>query len=474
MVNNFKYSVAKALAKSSFYALKVMPTGGKSFPGLLFIRLAGKESINKLSKDQVDIGSILITGTNGKTSTTTMIIKMLSRDLEVATSVENNTIYALTTGLLRNRSQMGIFEYGIRDIEHGTPDQVCALVEPIGVIYTNISREHAQVAGVKNPFEDYVKAKTMLSQTMSNGIIITNADDPNTTYIGLNKESDNQVIYYGLELDNLEDIFGQSSTKCPNCGNQLKYEKHYINQRGIYACDCGFKRPEPDVKVTKYIPNENSSTVTIEVDAYNYHQKKNIQFTLDMELHLTGIHNIYNSLTAISAYTAFTTNTNIKESILDFFSSYRFTVPPGRFEVLNIASKKIGVGQGDNGDALKVNSNLFNSQTEGEIEFIYTTPDELEEEIFEDHSLSIKAINPNKLIVMPGRVSLDAAEKYYNQLKDHYNSEYIPVEFDFEQRINKIVELIQNSEYDNIIISGCGEEIVFWEELKKKIKNLSL
>ena len=193
-----------------------------------------------------------------------------------------------------------------------------------------------------------------------------------------------------------------------------------------------------------------------------------------MELHLTGIHNIYNSLTAISAYTAFTTNTNIKESILDFFSSYRFTVPPGRFEVLNIASKKIGVGQGDNGDALKVNSNLFNSQTEGEIEFIYTTPDELEEEIFEDHSLSIKAINPNKLIVMPGRVSLDAAEKYYNQLKDDYNSEYIPVEFDFEQRINKIVELIQNSEYDNIIISGCGEEIVFWEELKKKIKNLSL
>lgn len=106
------------------------------------------------------------------------------------------------------------------------------------------------------------------------------------------------------------------------------------------------------------------------------------------------------------------------------------------------------------------------------LEFIYTTPDANEEEIFEDHKSSIKALNPEKLIVMPGRVSLEASEAYYNQLKDTFNSEYIPIEFDFQQRIDKIIDLIKTSEYDSIIISGCGEEIVFWDELKKAIKKI--
>ena len=101
-------------------------------------------------------------------------------------------------------------------------------------------------------------------------------------------------------------------------------------------------------------------------------------------------------------------------------------------------------------------------------------PGETEEEIFEDHCLSIKGLNPDKLVVMPGRVSTEISEEYYNQIKDQFNSEYCPVEFDFEKRINKVLELIKNSEYKYIIISGCGEEIIFWDELKKKIRELNL
>jgi hypothetical protein len=96
-----------------------------------------------------------------------------------------------------------------------------------------------------------------------------------------------------------------------------------------------------------------------------------------------------------------------------------------------------------------------------------------EEEIFEDHCLSIKGLNPDKLIIMPGRVSTEVSEEYYNQIKDEFNSEYCPVEFDFEKRINKVLDLIQNSQYNYIIISGCGEEIIFWDELKKKIRELN-
>lgn len=459
------------MAKLSTFVLKVLPTGGQSFPGLVFLKIGGQEALRDLSSKQISEGSVLITGTNGKTTTTTMLIKIFSKECNLSSSVGNNTIYALTTALLAHKSEFGVFEYGIRDKEHGTPDLICNSVQPIGVVYTNISREHTQVAGVKNPFEQYMEAKTLLSKTMKNGVLITNGDDPNTTFIGKNSEGDNKVMYYGLELNEFEDIFEVNPISCPNCKKELKYDVHYFNQRGIYSCDCGFQKPELNVKLTKYVQNGDSCNLTIDVNVFNYHKQEDVQFSLELNLPLIGLHNIYNCLTVITTYSVFTHKDNIKESLEEFFDSYEFIVPSGRFEILNVGNKIIGVGQGDNGDALKVNSLLMKNYIKDKLEFIYTTPDTYEEEIFEDHSYSIKALNPEKLVVMPGRVSLDAAESYYNKIKDEYNSEYCPVEFDFQKRIDKVIELINNSEYDTIIISGCGEELVFWDKLKKAIKN---
>lgn len=458
------------MAKLSTVFLKILPTGGQSFPGLVYLNIAGKEALGDLASKQIKDGSILITGTNGKTTTTTMIIKLFSKDLNISSGVGNNTIYSLATALLKQQSKIGIFEYGIRDIEHGTPGLICDTIKPIGVVYTNISREHTQVAGVKNPFDKYVEAKTLLSKTMENGVLIANGDDPYTTYIGKNKEQDNKVMYYGLELNDYEDIFEENPVYCPNCKKELNYTTHYINQRGTYTCSCGFKKPELNVKLTEYTQNTDSCNLTIEVNAYNYYKQENIQFSLELNLPIIGLHNIYNCLTTITTYSVFSSNENIKETLKEFFESYEFIVPPGRFEILNIGNKNIGVGQGDNGDALKINALYMKDSIKNKLEFIYTTPDANEEEIFEDHFLSIKALNPDKLVVLPGRVSLDAANEYYEILKEDYDSEYYPVEFDFQQRIDKIIELINSSEYDSIFISGCGEEIVFWDELKKAIK----
>lgn len=472
MLYDIKYSIFKKLSQLSFYALKVSPTGGKSFPGLFFIRTAGVEAIKKVSKDQTKYGSILVTGTNGKTTTTTMIIRILSNDLKLATSVGNNTINAMTTGLLKNKADMGVFEYGIRDIEHGTPGLVCKVIEPIGVVYTNISREHTQVLGVKNSFEDYAKAKKLLSESMMDGIIITNVDDPNTTYIAQSNSKNNTLVYYGLELDDYEEIFEENPVICPSCKKELNYEKHYLNQRGIYNCSCGFKRPEPNAKITKLEQKDNIYKITVEVDVYNYHKKSNISYSVELSVAMLGIHNLYNILTTIVAYTAFTTEDNIKESVESFFESYEFEIPAGRFEILHVDDKVIGVGQGDNGDALKVNSLLMNNYIDDDLEFIYTTPDTLEEEIFEDHCNSINALNPKKLVVMPGRVSVDAAKEYYLQIKDQYDSEFYPIELNFHKRIDKVIDLIKTSECKYIIVSGCGEELLFWDELKNRLKKI--
>lgn len=471
---NIKYIIGKNLSKIVEKAFYILPSGGKSFPGLFFIRLAGEDQITSLKNDQIEKGSILITGTNGKTTTTTMFIDLISKDMKISKSVGNNTIYSLTTGILANKGKIGVFEYGIRDIEHGRPADIERLLKPIGVVYTNISREHTQVLGKKNSLEDYIKAKTLLSQNMSEGMIITNCDDPITYNIGLNKKDEVKIVTYGLETDNIEDIHQIQNVSCPQCNKTLEYTKNYLNHRGLYSCECGFKRPTPDMRLTRLETDSDMWHITIEGSVYNYILQQDVDVNCNLNIPVLGIHNLYNILCSTTAYCCYTDKIeNINEKIEDYFNSIDFSIlPPGRFELFNVYDKLVGIGQGDNGDALKVNTLLIRLYAKDEdVEMIYTTPDEYEEEIFEDHKSSIHSLNPKHLIVTPGRISVKKAEEYYDEIKDEYDSAFYPLKFDFEERVNKMISLVKESEYKYIIISGCGEEQVFWDEIKRRLKN---
>ena len=247
MVSFIKFNIAKFSGKVACQLAKYGPGSGGTYPGHVFTKIGGQESIPKLSSD-LKLGSVLITGTNGKTTTTTLLIKLMSKDIQIRRSYENNILNSIVTALLSQKGDLGIFEYGIRDLAHGIPDTVQKLINPVGVVYTTISQEHTQVAGVKNPFESYYKAKKLLSQGMQRGAIVTNCDDPRTAFIGLSKEDDVTVNYYGIECDLIEDI-GDNSIECPKCGKTLDYSHFYLNHRGVYTCECGFKRPQPNVKL---------------------------------------------------------------------------------------------------------------------------------------------------------------------------------------------------------------------------------
>ena len=204
--NKFRFNIAKLGFKLTSQLSKLRIGGGMSLPGYVFYKIAGNEGIKNLACE-MDIGSILITGTNGKTTTTTLLIKLLSKDIQIRKSFENNTINAIITGILKGKGDVGVFEYGIRNKTYGIPDTVQKMINPVGVVYTTISKEHTQVAAVKNPFNEYIEAKSLLSQGMTRGVIISNADDPITTIIALNKQNDIHVNFYGIAIVILLRIF---------------------------------------------------------------------------------------------------------------------------------------------------------------------------------------------------------------------------------------------------------------------------
>lgn len=148
MVGKLGFRFSKAVGKLSSNLSKVGIGQGGSLPGYVLLKLGGEDALSKLA-DELKQGAVIVTGTNGKTTTTTLLVKLLSNDVEIRKSFENNTINSLATGLLNQKGDLGVFEYGIRNMEYGIPDKVQRIINPIGVVYTTISKEHTQVAGVK-------------------------------------------------------------------------------------------------------------------------------------------------------------------------------------------------------------------------------------------------------------------------------------------------------------------------------------
>ena len=309
---------------------------------------------------------------------------------------------------------------------------------------------------------------------MKDGVLVSNSDDPRTAWIGCEKQKEIPVNFYGINIADIKD-FDENPATCPYCGEILDYSQYFLNHRGIYTCKCGFKRPEPNVKLVDAKFDSEFWKLVIEGEVYNYSVSKNVGLNLELNVPVFGFHNIYNTLASITAYASYTPKIeNIEKTIHEVFDNLDMSfIPPGRFEVVKFGDKNIGLGQGDNGDALKINALFMKSYLDGPLEFIYTTPDVGEEEIFKDHFKVIKNMNPEHIIVLPGRHSIEKAKEYYDIIKEEFESvDFYPIGYDeLDKRIDKLSELAMNSNYKNVMMSGCGEEQNMWEMIKINFVN---
>ena len=89
------------------------------------------------------------------------------------------------------------------------------------------------------------------------------------------------------------------------------------------------------------------------------------------------------------------------------------------------------------------------------------------------HLEVIKNLNPDHMIVVPGRKSIEKAKEYYNIISEEYdNADFYPLSYDkMDERIRKLVDLAETSDYNYVIMTGCGEEQEMWENIKQKLIN---
>ena len=319
---DFKKSFSILIGKIIIFLLKISKSGATAAPGLYALKIDPR----LLRKLQTQLKfSLVISGTNGKTTTARMIasiFKSAGIDFYHNRSGSNllrgivSTLISKITLSGRLSSYLGLWE-----VDEGVLPEALNQLKPEIVVLTNLFRDQ-----LDRYFEIDALAKKWqeaLVKLKKTSVLIINADDPSLSHITRGLKC--KVVYYGITDKSFgSNILSHASdaTFCPQCFLPLDYQTCFVSHLGIYRCrKCGQIQPEKNVKAIKAKFFKNKVCLQIE------QSKKTYPITIN----LPGIYNIYNALAAFTAISVLKIPT---DKIIQGFKNFRPAF--GRFEQISL------------------------------------------------------------------------------------------------------------------------------------------
>jgi lipid II isoglutaminyl synthase (glutamine-hydrolysing) len=278
------------LGKLAAFVLRLKGHKATSLPGKLALRVS-PHLIEKLGT-QLE-RCIVVTGTNGKTTTTSFLSGMVRQNEAIVTNAEGaNLPQGIATVLLQNASWFGRMRVktAVLEIDEATFPHIASYLPVCLTAVTNVFRDQLDRYGEV----DTALAKIIEGVNQTNGSVLLNGDDPLARHIGLH--TTNQAFYFGMNPDYITTSSRnqmRDGAFCLECGNELIYEKFIYGQLGNYRCpNCDFARPVPD-----FTGLYENGQMTIQESAHTGIGTLNHSISLPIR----GLFNVYNALCATSA-----------------------------------------------------------------------------------------------------------------------------------------------------------------------------
>jgi UDP-N-acetylmuramyl tripeptide synthase len=281
------FRLARLLARlARATSRRVGRSGGTTAPGRLLLK-ASPRALARMSS-QLEAGSVLVSATNGKTTTAAMIAAALERSGRplVHNRAGSNMSWGVATALLdagRERGQLGLFE-----VDEAWLPTVARDVEPRVLLLSNLFRDQLDRYGELELLGD--RWAQLVGELDGRARFVLNADDPLVADLGRERSG---VTYFGVE-DDSQALPGMQhaadSKHCRNCGHAYEYEAIYLGHLGRYSCpNCGRTRPEPQVAATRVeLEGMRGSRFTLRTP----------QGEFRVRLPLPGLYNVYNAVGA--------------------------------------------------------------------------------------------------------------------------------------------------------------------------------
>ena len=408
------------ITKVTIFILNILGKKAGTMPGRIALKL--NKNIRNFIKTDAKI--IVITGTNGKTTTTNMLYEILEKSNKkvVCNKGGNNIGWGITTTLIKAATLTGKIkaDYIVLETdEHWVP-----------VIYKNNNLKIDTLI-VLNFFRDQLdragEIETLVLKLEKfikehNCKLILNGNDPNVIRLGLvNKDN----YYYGAEK--LETSYEKSNDKmegiiCPNCKKTLEYKYYQYSHIGSFKCPkCDFGKIKLTTKVTK-------------VDSNKFYIGKKEYTTNNGNLY-----NIYNLLSIITLSNLYNINEDIMKQVFENYESH-----DGRHQKFLINGNDCILNLGKNPTGFNVIiRNIKNVKEKKELLLILNDNENDGKDVSWVWDIDFSNIEGFERIICSGSRAYDMA---ITIKCNNYEPKKIVVEHDINKAINKLFET-KNKKY---------------------------
>ena len=299
--------------------------GGTAVPGII----AMKTAKNILAKVSEGMQIVVVTGTNGKTTSCNMIEHALSfggHDCLLNKSGAN-LMHGIAADLISEADWLGNarYPYAVLECDEAALKQIVPYLHPRVIVVTNLFSDQVdRYGGVQNTLREI---RTGVERSPGSTLVL-NAEDPLSS--SLAQKVPNRVIWYGLN----ESVGVQGNVDlsdagvCPVCGGEYIYNYHVYAHLGGFRCpQCGYCRHTPDVSVLS-ITEKGTDGSTIRLQTEGKSQTVRVA--------LPAVYNVYNAAAAVAAVKAL--GLPAQEAI-DSLSSVRSSF--GRLETFDLDGMRV-------------------------------------------------------------------------------------------------------------------------------------
>lgn len=324
-------TIAILATKISSFLLRLIHRGG-SLPGSIGLRLCP----NILHKLRITCPVILVTGTNGKTSTSNMIAELFEyAGKKVISNRKGDNLRAgITTTLLKHASLTGNVhaEAIVLEVDELNVPYIINSLPVNAFVVTNFFRD--QLDRAREMEQLIVKLEKAIKDYK--GTLVLNGNDPNVVRLkDAAKQAD--VMYYGIhecESSSKETKEASEGKFCPRCGSKIVYDFYQYSHIGKYQCSsCDFKTPQLHVE---------GEVVSIANRTFTYE---------DMQFHAPqgGLYTMYNCMAMLCVGKLFSIDNEFAKQTFDHVK-----VPEGRNEsfvfhnqkcILNLVKNPTGANE---------------------------------------------------------------------------------------------------------------------------------
>jgi len=286
--------LANVAGKLTRLGLQITGRGGTALPGLVALTI-DPDFIAALASDLAH-GVVLVSGTNGKTTTTRMLSDIVRATGWAPThnrsgsNLERGIAGALLTESTWRGEPSG--DIGMFEVDEASLPLVLARISPRVVLVTNLFRDQ-----MDRYFEIDQLARRIgdaIAKLDPRVTLVLNADDPIVAWLG--QRHPGPVVYFGVDDPTVGGRIPQAisdATRCPRCKQPLRYERVVLAHEGDWSCpSCGLIRPERDVSATRVALTPMSSEIQLRTAVASAFATVRVP--------VAGSYNAYNALAALA------------------------------------------------------------------------------------------------------------------------------------------------------------------------------